>query len=126
MIELLLQAGGDPELKTKEHERPYDVAKDDAGSPLLEHTIVYSNARKSGIIRAKDELLSHARCPETIRRAAMPRFLPMLVEPRRWRAYDEGGFLRLRAVAMRTHGCALQMEAFRNARGIEGLSLIHI
>ena len=97
-----------------------DVAKDDAGSPLLEHTIVYSNARKIGIIRAKDELLSHARCPETIRRAAMPRFLPMLVEPRRWRAYDEGGFLRLRAVAMRTHGCALQMEAFRNARGIEG------
>ncbi|KAH8073852.1 DNA-directed RNA polymerase [Aureococcus anophagefferens] len=95
-----------------------DVAKDDAGSPLLEHTIVYSNARKIGIIRAKDELLSHA-LPETIP-AAMPRFLPMLVEPRRWRAYDEGGFLRLRAVAMRTHGCALQMEAFRNARGIEG------
>ena len=97
-----------------------DVAVDEGGAPLLEHVIVYSNARKIGMIRAKDDLLGHARCPETIKRAAMPRFLPMLVEPRRWRAYDEGGFLRLRAVAMRTHGCALQMEAFRSARGMEG------
>jgi len=41
----------------------------------------------------------------------------MLVEPRPWRSFDRGGFLRLRAVAMRTHGCAVQTEAFRRANG---------
>jgi len=43
------------------------------------------------------------------------RYLPMLVEPQKWRGYDVGGYLRLRAVAMRTHGCAVQKEALRRS-----------
>ncbi|KAH8072539.1 DNA-directed RNA polymerase [Aureococcus anophagefferens] len=45
-----------------------DVAKDDAGSPLLEHTIVYSNARKIGIIRART-----SSCRRAARTIAAPR-----------------------------------------------------
>ena len=43
----------------------------------------------------------------------------MLVEPRPWRGFQKGGFLRLRAAAMRTHGCDVQREAFLRAnRGL--------
>ena len=97
-----------------------DVAVDNEGNQLFEHDVVVKLKRKVGVVRASKELLQRARGdPIMLQWAATPRFLPMLVEPRPWRGFQKGGFLRLRAAAMRTHGCDVQREAFLRAnRGL--------
>ena len=97
-----------------------DVARDNEGNQLFEHDVVVKLKRKVGVVRASKELLQRARGdPIMLQWAATPRFLPMLVEPRPWRGFQKGGFLRLRAAAMRTHGCDVQREAFLRAnRGL--------
>ncbi|KAJ1460702.1 hypothetical protein M885DRAFT_508934 [Pelagophyceae sp. CCMP2097] len=98
-----------------------EVATDpDTFTPLFLHvveTVVTNNLPKSvGMVKCAETLLSETlNSPEFVERAAVPRYLPMLVEPQKWRGYDVGGYLRLRAVAMRTHGCAVQKEALRRS-----------
>lgn len=92
------------------------IAVDEFGDPLFEHDVVVKLKRKVGVVRAAPELLNLVRGdPYLIQWAATPRFLPMLVEPKPWRGFNKGGFLRLRAAAMRTHGCEVQREAFLRA-----------
>lgn len=46
----------------------------------------------------------------------VPRYLPMLVEPKPWRGLKDGGFFKLGVRTMRTHGCLVQAEAVTRAK----------
>jgi DNA-directed RNA polymerase len=47
--------------------------------------------------------------------ALHPRYLPMLVRPRPWISYNEGGYLTLRSIIMRTRGSRSQLDSLRRA-----------
>ncbi len=57
MVELLLAAGADPEVKTTEHERPYDVAKDDATRELLAN---FPREETERMLRARADAMAAA------------------------------------------------------------------
>jgi len=101
------------------------VAVDEKGEPYFYHD---RDARiklprkqagmhsvRVGVVRARQDLLDSPFISDVVQKSAMPRFLPMVVPPNPWRAFDRGGFLRLRSVMMRTHGLQTQAEAVRLA-----------
>lgn len=106
------------------------ICKQSSERPMFEHAKAFRRGKTVGVVQASVELLTLIQDSELMQRAALPRFLPMLVEPVPWRGYDSGGFLRLRAVCMRTHGCRLQADAIRRTdvpdvfAGLDSLSRV--
>lgn len=72
-----------------------------------------SNVKRTGVIKASPDVLNLVESSDVAKSALLPRYLPMLVEPAKWRGYDDGGYLTLRAVLMRTNGYLPQAKAVR-------------
>ncbi|KAI7727753.1 hypothetical protein M8C21_013143, partial [Ambrosia artemisiifolia] len=68
--------------------------------------------RKCGVIECDKMILTGLE--RTARHMIIP-YVPMLVPPRKWKGYDNGGHFYLPSYLMRTHGSKQQQEAVKNA-----------
>ena len=61
--------------------------------------------------RVLDAVLSDRKTLDTL----MPKLNPMLIPPRNWSTFDDGGYLTVRNSIVRSHGSHLQSDAVRGA-----------
>ncbi|KAG6557207.1 hypothetical protein Mapa_001134 [Marchantia paleacea] len=97
---------------------PASQTEEDIGElrPAFKHSMKtfpgQSAARKFGVIEC-DPLVSQE-LDKSVRHMVMP-YMPMLVRPRKWTGYGNGGYLILPATVMRIHGAKQQREAIQKA-----------
>lgn len=60
--------------------------------PALHHTFQYINGQKLGVLKIHKELLKKL-AGEKANATVQPQLLPMLVKPRPWTSYNDGGYL---------------------------------
>ncbi|KAI8063310.1 hypothetical protein BC940DRAFT_335978 [Gongronella butleri] len=68
--------------------------------PAFFHTYQYVRGKRVGIIKFSEHL-TNIISREPLRDTLHPRLLPMLVHPRPWLAYNDGGYLTAKSVCMR-------------------------
>ncbi|KAJ7520204.1 hypothetical protein O6H91_20G072100 [Diphasiastrum complanatum] len=83
--------------------------------PAFRHTMHTSTTkrgfgRRYGVIEC-DPLVKQE-IDKSVRHMVIP-YMPMLVPPRQWKGYSNGGHLYLRSYVMRTHGAKQQKEAVK-------------
>jgi DNA-directed RNA polymerase len=71
-----------------EHESAFSTEE----QPAFYHSYEYVRGHKLGIIKL-NPVVSDRMAKESVREALHPRHLPMLVQPKRWVSYNEGGYL---------------------------------
>ncbi|BBN04117.1 DNA-directed RNA polymerase, mitochondrial [Marchantia polymorpha subsp. ruderalis] len=97
---------------------PASQTEEDIGElrPAFKHSMKtfpgQSAARKFGVIEC-DPLVAQE-LDKSVRHMVMP-YMPMLVRPRKWTGYGNGGYLILPATVMRIHGAKQQREAIQKA-----------
>ncbi|CAA6670261.1 unnamed protein product [Spirodela intermedia] len=85
--------------------------------PAFRHTFrpVSKEDRKSGkrygVIEC--DALVHEGLDSTAKHMVIP-YMPMLINPEKWKGYDKGGHLFLPSYVMRTHGAKPQQDAIRS------------
>eukprot|EP00743_Colponemidia_sp_Colp-15_P004738 GILK01005103.1.p1 GENE.GILK01005103.1~~GILK01005103.1.p1 ORF type:complete len:1028 (-),score=159.11 GILK01005103.1:222-3236(-) len=78
--------------------------------PAFEHTYTFRGLKRIGLIACHPRV---SRILETNGGFGAPRHLPMLVRPRPWTSFDEGGYLKVRSHIMRTRNSRLQSEVLK-------------
>ncbi|KAI8096158.1 uncharacterized protein BX664DRAFT_382649 [Halteromyces radiatus] len=76
--------------------------------PAFFHTYQYVRGKRVGIIKFSDQLTKLV-SKEPLRDTLHPRLLPMLVHPRPWLRYNDGGYLSAKSVCMRIKDSPEQM-----------------
>jgi len=90
----------------KDHERP------PAFHIELETT---RKLKKRGLLFLDEATYRSMVAAEDVHHYLTPRYRPMVVEPRPWRAFDSGGYLQLKSYVVRSQNCKAQFEALRRA-----------
>ncbi|XP_042517220.1 DNA-directed RNA polymerase 3B, chloroplastic-like isoform X1 [Macadamia integrifolia] len=70
-----------------------------------------SAGKRYGVIECDPLVLNGL--DRTARHMVIP-YVPMLIQPKKWKGYDKGGHLFLPSYVMRTHGAKQQQDAVRN------------
>ncbi|CAN0467911.1 unnamed protein product, partial [Discosporangium mesarthrocarpum] len=91
------------------------ATRSEDGRPAFIHEIrSRQHKRRHGIV-ALDPSVYNKMMNEDVKYLVAPRFVPMLVEPRKWDNPDRGAYMRLRCGVMRTRGEKGQREALKMA-----------
>ncbi|KAG0237059.1 DNA-directed RNA polymerase [Actinomortierella wolfii] len=87
--------------------------------PAFYHTYQYAKGQKIGVIKVHSKI-SEILSKEPVGAVIHPRHLPMLVHPRPWLTYNNGGYLSAQSTIMRIRHCPQQYEYLKKAHE-EGL-----
>ncbi|KAG0331658.1 DNA-directed RNA polymerase [Podila humilis] len=87
--------------------------------PAFYHAYQYSKGQRIGVIKVHNHI-SEILAKEPVGDVIHPRLLPMLVHPRPWLTYNDGGYLNAQSIIMRIRHCPQQFEYLRKAHD-EGL-----
>ncbi|KAF9581360.1 DNA-directed RNA polymerase [Lunasporangiospora selenospora] len=87
--------------------------------PAFYHAYQYSKGQRIGVIKVHSHI-SEILSTEPVRDVIHPSLLPMLVLPRPWLSYNDGGYLNAQSTIMRIRHCPEQFEYLRKAH-TEGL-----
>ncbi|KAF9405610.1 DNA-directed RNA polymerase [Podila epigama] len=87
--------------------------------PAFYHAYQYSKGQRVGVIKVHSKI-SEILSKEPVSTVIHPRLLPMLVHPRPWMAYNDGGYLNAQSSIMRIRNCPQQYDYLRKAHE-EGL-----
>ena len=71
--------------------------------------------KKRGLLFLDDAIYRSIVAADDVHNYLTPRYRPMLVEPRPWRAFDAGGYVQLKSYVVRSQNCKAQVEALRRA-----------
>jgi DNA-directed RNA polymerase len=71
--------------------------------------------KKRGLLFLDEATYRSMVAAEDVHHYITPRYRPMVVEPRPWRAFDSGGYLQLKSYVVRSQNCKAQFEALRRA-----------
>ncbi|PCH42893.1 DNA/RNA polymerase [Wolfiporia cocos MD-104 SS10] len=91
--------------------------------PAFFHSYEYIRGYKLGVIKLNPEI-AEKMAKESLRETLHPRHLPMLVKPKPWLNYDQGGYLFNRTYAMRFKDSQEQQNYLRHAAQMGNLELI--
>ncbi|KAF8936139.1 DNA-directed RNA polymerase [Dissophora ornata] len=87
--------------------------------PAFYHAYQYNKGQRIGVIKVHNHI-SEILSTEPIGTLIHPSLLPMLVHPRPWLAYNDGGYLNAQSTIMRIRYCPQQYDYLRKAHD-EGL-----
>lgn len=82
--------------------------------PAFYHTYQYQGGNKVGVIRPH-KVVANYLTGETAASSIQPQNLPMLVEPRPWTSWNQGGYYYSNAKIIRTHDSPEQLAYVREA-----------
>ena len=110
LLQLLLSTAAVPELPRGQfvpafsHEVVWDSSSASSSSASRPRKLV-------GLITTDERVLSVVLRDHSATEAMMPKLKPMIVPPRPWSSYDDGGYLSVGSKVMRSHGSLMQMAA---------------
>lgn len=84
------------------------------GIPAFYHTYQYVKGKKLGVIRLDPNLLKRLGTEE-LKAGILGRLLPMVVKPREWQAFNDGGYYYTQVQAVRTKGSLEQKQYVQTA-----------
>ncbi|KAF8979424.1 DNA-directed RNA polymerase [Entomortierella lignicola] len=87
--------------------------------PAFYHAYQYNKGQRVGVIKVHN-YISEILSKEPIGNLIHPSLLPMLVHPRPWLSYNDGGYLSAQSTIMRIRHCPQQLDYLRKAHD-EGL-----
>ncbi|KAI1319364.1 DNA-directed RNA polymerase [Mortierella claussenii] len=87
--------------------------------PAFYHAYQYNKGQRVGVIKVHNHI-SEILATEPIGSLIHPSLLPMLVHPRPWLSYDDGGYLSAQSMVMRIRHCPQQLDYLKKAHE-EGL-----
>ncbi|KAF9355018.1 DNA-directed RNA polymerase [Mortierella sp. AD094] len=87
--------------------------------PAFYHAYQYNKGQRVGVIKVHNHI-SEILSKEPIGNLIHPSLLPMLVHPRPWLSYNDGGYLSAQSTIMRIRHCPQQYDYLRKAHE-EGL-----
>jgi DNA-directed RNA polymerase len=87
--------------------------------PAFYHAYQYSKGQRIGVIKVHNHI-SEILSKEPVDAVIHPRLLPMLVHPRPWLTYNNGGYLNAQSTIMRIRHCPQQFDYLKKAHE-EGL-----
>ncbi|KAF9929743.1 DNA-directed RNA polymerase [Linnemannia zychae] len=87
--------------------------------PAFYHSYQYSKGQRIGVIKVHNHI-SEILAKEPVGAVIHPRLLPMLIHPRPWLSYDNGGYLNAQSIIMRIRHCPQQLDYLKKAHE-EGL-----
>ena len=83
--------------------------------PAFEHTYYYRTPQTIGIIKGHEAIFKLIDQGHALRESMNPRYLPMIVPPKAWTSYDEGGYLTLHSLILRSRVAHEQMRLLKSA-----------
>jgi DNA-directed RNA polymerase len=84
--------------------------------PAFQHCYIFQHPRRFGALKCHPEVFNIIMKDDGDIKEATPRYLPMIVKPKPWTAYNEGGYLTLKSLIMRSREkSAGQIKALKNA-----------
>jgi DNA-directed RNA polymerase len=89
------------------------------------HGYIFQYPRRYGVLRCHEQVYKSIMEGNLVRAAPNPRYLPMVVEPQPWASHNEGGYLKLSSMIMRTRGSNGQIAALKKCempQVMEGLN----
>ncbi|OAX44242.1 DNA/RNA polymerase [Rhizopogon vinicolor AM-OR11-026] len=92
--------------------------------PAFYHAYEYVRGQKLGVIRL-NPVVSERIAKDGVRETLHPRHLPMLVKPKPWLSYDQGGYLYNRSAAMRFKDCQEQQTYLDHASALGNVELVY-
>lgn len=95
LLTMLLHCAKAPVSARGPNDQPVEL-----GIPAFCHTYQYVSGRKLGIIKLDPNLLKRLGS-ENLQQGILGRLLPMVVEPRNWNSWDDGGYFYTRSKAVR-------------------------
>ncbi|KAI9797462.1 MAG: DNA-directed RNA polymerase [Piccolia ochrophora] len=81
--------------------------------PAFYHSYQFVQGKRFGVIKANTALLEQLR--KEPGHAALAKHLPMVVEPKKWTTFEDGGYLQTRVGAMRIKGDQAQRQYLQAA-----------
>ncbi|KAF9281673.1 DNA-directed RNA polymerase [Linnemannia elongata] len=87
--------------------------------PAFYHAYQYSKGQRIGVIKVHNHI-SEILSKEPVGAVIHPRLLPMLIHPRPWLTYNNGGYLNAQSIIMRIRHCPQQYDYLKKAHE-EGL-----
>ncbi|KAF9088689.1 DNA-directed RNA polymerase [Mortierella sp. AD031] len=87
--------------------------------PAFYHAYQYSKGQRIGVIKVHNHI-SEILSKEPVGAVIHPRLLPMLIHPRPWLTYNNGGYLNAQSTIMRIRHCPQQFDYLKKAHE-EGL-----
>ena len=84
-------------------------------APAFYHTYVYTHGKKIGMIKPNKFLLERLSSSPSIGRGVITKLSPMLVPPKQWTAWDDGGYWYTREEVMRTRQSMEQRAYLKEA-----------
>ncbi|ORX55017.1 DNA/RNA polymerase [Hesseltinella vesiculosa] len=91
--------------------------------PAFFHTYQYVRGKRVGIIRFSDQLTNIV-AREPLRDTLHPRLMPMIVHPRAWLSYNDGGYLSAKSMCMRVKDSPEQLVYL--AKASENNNIDHV
>ncbi|KAI0340467.1 DNA/RNA polymerase [Trametopsis cervina] len=92
--------------------------------PAFYHSYEYVRGHKLGVIKL-NPVISERMAKESVREALHPRHLPMLVQPKRWVSFNEGGYIYNKATVMRYKDSQEQLSYLKEASNLGNLELVY-
>ncbi|BFZ60130.1 DNA-directed RNA polymerase [Saitoella coloradoensis] len=92
-------------------------------TPAFFHAYQYSNGKKLGVIKMHPALMRHLGT-DPMRGNVHPRLLPMVVPPRPWLSWNNGGYLRAKTRVMRSRDAPEQLLYLKKASDRGDLDLV--
>ena len=84
-------------------------------APAFYHTYAYAHGKKMGMIKPNKFLLERLSSSPAIGRGVVTKLSPMLIPPKQWTAWDDGGYWYTREEVMRTRQSMEQRAYLKEA-----------
>jgi DNA-directed RNA polymerase, mitochondrial len=94
-------------------------------APAFYHTYAYVDGKKLGMIKPNKFVAERISSSPIIGRGITTKLAPMLVPPKRWSSWDDGGYWYTREEVMRTRASAEQKAYLKEASDSEALSAVY-
>lgn len=92
--------------------------------PAFFHTYQFLNGQKLGVIKLHKEIIKQL-AGRSLSNAVQPQLLPMLVAPREWHSYNDGGYLYSRSTLVRIKDSAETTAYLRKAADLGNLNEVY-
>ncbi|KAI0291577.1 hypothetical protein BC826DRAFT_1022569 [Russula brevipes] len=92
--------------------------------PAFTHSYEYLRGNKLGVIKL-NPVVADRMTKDSIRETMHPRHLPMLVKPKPWLSYDEGGYLYNKSEVMRFKDSQEQQQYLKHASSRGNVELVY-
>lgn len=84
--------------------------------PAFVHEIIYRNDLKLGVISLHQDVKDLIQDDHSFKELTIyPRYVPMVVTPRPWKSYKDGGYLEKNHIVMRTKGSSMQVSVLKDS-----------